>query len=59
MGDHLQLSGVVRGHSDWVTAVATTAESPDTFLSASRDILLSHGMPTVGRSTTGQPLNAV
>jgi len=36
MGDHLQLSGVVRGHSDWVTAVATTAESPDTFLSASR-----------------------
>jgi len=37
MGDHLQLRGVVEGHSDWVTSVATTAESPDTFLSASRD----------------------
>lgn len=37
MGDHLQLRGVVKGHSDWVTSVATTAENPNTFLSASRD----------------------
>jgi len=37
MGDHLQLRGVVKGHSDWVTSVATTAETPDTFISASRD----------------------
>lgn len=38
MGDsHINLRGVVKGHADWVTSVATTAESPDTFLSASRD----------------------
>jgi len=37
MGEHLQLSGVVAGHNNWVTSIATTAESPDTFISASRD----------------------
>jgi len=38
MGDSpVHLRGVVKGHADWVTSVATTAESPDTFLSASRD----------------------
>jgi len=37
MSYRLQLRGVVKGHSDWVTSVATTAETPDTFISASRD----------------------
>jgi len=37
MGDHLQLRGIVEGHGGWVNAVATTAENPNTFLSASRD----------------------
>jgi len=37
MSYRLTLRGVVKGHSDWVTSVATTAETPDTFISASRD----------------------
>jgi len=56
MGDHLQLSGVVRGHNDWVTAVATTAESPDTFLSASRDkTLISWGSSREEINNWAQP----
>jgi len=33
----LRLRGVLKGHNGWVTAVATSAEAPDTVLSASRD----------------------
>jgi guanine nucleotide-binding protein subunit beta-2-like 1 protein len=33
----LQLRGVLKGHGGWVTAIATTPESPDMILSASRD----------------------
>jgi len=33
----LSLKGILAGHSGWVTSLATTAESPDTVLSASRD----------------------
>jgi guanine nucleotide-binding protein subunit beta-2-like 1 protein len=56
MGDHLQLSGVVRGHSDWVTALATTAESRDTFLSASRDkTLISWGVTKTEINDYAQP----
>jgi len=42
MAERLHLSGVVAGHNNWVTAIATTAESPDTFLSASRDKTLMY-----------------
>ncbi|KAJ1957905.1 cross-pathway control WD-repeat protein cpc2 [Dispira parvispora] len=35
--DTLLNRGTLRGHSDWVTAIATTAENPDMILSASRD----------------------
>jgi guanine nucleotide-binding protein subunit beta-2-like 1 protein len=35
--DILQLRGVLKGHGGWVTAIATTPESPDMILSASRD----------------------
>jgi guanine nucleotide-binding protein subunit beta-2-like 1 protein len=37
MGDNLQLRGVLRGHSGWVTSIATSAEVPDLIISASRD----------------------
>jgi len=33
----LSYRGTLKGHSGWVTAIATTAESPDMILSASRD----------------------
>jgi guanine nucleotide-binding protein subunit beta-2-like 1 protein len=37
MGDSLQLRGQLKGHSGWVTSIATTAESSDMILSGSRD----------------------
>ncbi|KAF9430601.1 cross-pathway control WD-repeat protein cpc2 [Podila epigama] len=35
--DSLNYRGLMQGHSGWVTAIATTAESPDMILTASRD----------------------
>lgn len=37
MGEQLTLRGVLEGHGNWVTAIATTPERPDMILSASRD----------------------
>ena len=37
MGDQLTLKGVLSGHGNWVTAIATTPEDPNMILSASRD----------------------
>jgi len=37
MGEHLTLKSTLKAHDNWVTALATTAESPDMLLSASRD----------------------
>ncbi|XJO75226.1 hypothetical protein BDV3_005936 [Batrachochytrium dendrobatidis] len=37
MADTLVLRGTLKGHTNWVTAIATSPESPDTILSASRD----------------------
>jgi len=33
----LQLRGILKGHSGWVTCIATSAENPDILLSGSRD----------------------
>jgi len=33
----LQLRGILKGHSNWVTCIATSAENPDMLLSGSRD----------------------
>jgi guanine nucleotide-binding protein subunit beta-2-like 1 protein len=33
----LNLKGVLKGHSNWVTCIATTAENPDMILTGSRD----------------------
>lgn len=35
--EHLTLKGTLKGHENWVTAIATTAENPDLVLSSSRD----------------------
>jgi len=37
MSETLSLRGTLRGHTDWVTSIATTAEDPDLLLSSSRD----------------------
>jgi len=35
--EHLTLKAELKGHTGWVTSIATTAEQPDILLSASRD----------------------
>jgi len=37
MSETIALRGTLKGHSGWVTSIATTAENPDQILSASRD----------------------
>mmetsp|Transcript_35251 Transcript_35251/g.112717 ORF Transcript_35251/g.112717 Transcript_35251/m.112717 type:complete len:316 (+) Transcript_35251:183-1130(+) len=37
MSDALTMRGVLKGHTDWVTAISTTNENPNMVLSASRD----------------------
>ena len=37
MSETLSLRGTLKGHSDWVTSIATTSEDPNLILSASRD----------------------
>ncbi|KAJ1917263.1 cross-pathway control WD-repeat protein cpc2 [Mycoemilia scoparia] len=59
--DTLMLRGTLEGHSDWVTAIATTSENPDMILTGSRDKTIivwkitrdetSYGVPK--RSLTG------
>lgn len=36
MAEHLSLRGVLKGHSNWVTAIATSSANPDMIVSASR-----------------------
>mmetsp|Transcript_10886 Transcript_10886/g.15055 ORF Transcript_10886/g.15055 Transcript_10886/m.15055 type:complete len:316 (+) Transcript_10886:71-1018(+) len=37
MSEALTLRGELRGHSDWVTSISTTAENPNMIVSSSRD----------------------
>jgi len=37
MAEQMVLSGTLKGHNGWVTQIATTPQSPDNILSASRD----------------------
>jgi guanine nucleotide-binding protein subunit beta-2-like 1 protein len=55
MADALNLKGILRGHNGWVTSIATTPESPDMILSASRDKSLI--VWNLTRDDTSSPLN--
>jgi len=35
--DNLQLRGILKGHTNWVTCIATSSENPDMLLTGSRD----------------------
>jgi len=37
MTEALSLKGVLKGHSGWVTSIATSSENPDMIISGSRD----------------------
>ena len=37
MAESLSFRGTLKGHSDWVTSIATTSEDPNLVLSSSRD----------------------
>jgi guanine nucleotide-binding protein subunit beta-2-like 1 protein len=37
MSESLTLRGTLKGHGDWITSLATTAEDPNILLSSSRD----------------------
>jgi len=55
MGDSLILKGIMRGHSGWVTSIATTPESPDMIVSGSRDKTLLVWNLTHEEGTFGVP----
>jgi len=55
MTDALSLRGVLKGHTNWVTSVATTAESPDTVISASRDKTMLSWALTRDQENFGYP----
>lgn len=42
MGEQLKLKAELKGHGGWVTAIATTIESPNMVLTASRDKVCSN-----------------
>merc|ERR1711881_523200 len=43
MAEQMVLSGTLKGHNGWVTQIATTPQSPENILSASRDKTLILG----------------
>jgi len=56
----LSLRGVLKGHNGWITAIATTPESPDMLLSASRDKSIIVWQLTRGELTSyGYPKRAL
>jgi len=48
MPESLTLRGILSGHGDWVTSIATTAEDPNLILSSSRDKTVMVWMLTGG-----------
>eukprot|EP00013_Stygamoeba_regulata_P004027 CAMPEP_0177637216 /NCGR_PEP_ID=MMETSP0447-20121125/4855_1 /TAXON_ID=0 /ORGANISM="Stygamoeba regulata, Strain BSH-02190019" /LENGTH=324 /DNA_ID=CAMNT_0019139133 /DNA_START=71 /DNA_END=1045 /DNA_ORIENTATION=+ len=55
MAEVLSLKGILRGHNGWVTSIATTPESSDMILSASRDKSLC--VWNITREDMSNPLN--
>jgi len=59
MTDTLALRGTLKGHSGWVTAIATTSENPDMILSASRDKTIIVWQLTRDEANYGVPRRAL
>ncbi|CAG8465476.1 663_t:CDS:10 [Diversispora eburnea] len=59
MTDTLSLRGTLEGHSNWVTAIATTSENPDMILSASRDKTIIVWTLTRDETNYGVPRKAL
>jgi len=59
MADILHLKGFLKGHSGWVTAIATTPESPDMIVSGSRDKTLIVWTLTHEEGNYGTPRRAL
>ncbi|CAG8512681.1 15528_t:CDS:10, partial [Cetraspora pellucida] len=59
MTDTLSLRGTLVGHSNWVTAIATTSENSDMILSASRDRTIIVWQLTHEEATYGVPRKAL
>ena len=54
MSETLVPRGTLKGHSDWVTSIATTAENPNMILSSSRDKSVMVWTLTGGGSTSSE-----
>ena len=55
MGDALVLRGELKGHSNWVTAIATTDTDANTIVTASRDKTIIQWRLGSDGETLGQP----
>jgi len=60
MGEQLKLRGVLSGHGNWVTAIATTQEDPTLVLTASRDkVNICFFKMEMRNSSNFKPLNVL
>merc|ERR1712022_11865 len=57
--NNFAMRGTLEGHSNWVTAIATTNENPDMILSASRDKTVMVWQLTRGDGAYGYPKKAL
>lgn len=60
MGESVILKGTLRGHSDWVTQIATTPRYPEMILSSSRDkTIIMWKLNFDDQAVTGKPQKAL
>jgi len=59
MSESIVLRGEMKGHSGWVTAIATTSENPDMILTSSRDKTVINWRLTREEDSYGQPSRAL
>ena len=59
MSESIVLRGEMKGHSGWVTAIATTSENPDMILTSSRDKTVINWRITREEDSYGQPSRAL
>mmetsp|Transcript_25015 Transcript_25015/g.41203 ORF Transcript_25015/g.41203 Transcript_25015/m.41203 type:complete len:317 (-) Transcript_25015:161-1111(-) len=60
MAEQLKFCGVLKGHSGWVTAIATTLDNSDVLISASRDkSIIVWSLTRLDENTYGVPKRAL